>query len=60
MRRCRRYGLYVPVKEIHKSIRMTEKVYNYVMQQDGDNFSDKLANLVMDHARLTGRADISR
>lgn len=60
MRRCRRHGLYVPVKEIHKSVRMTEQVYSYIMQQDGANFSDKLADLVMDHARLTGRAEIRR
>lgn len=60
MRIRRLNGLCVPVKEIHKSLRMTEQVYNYVMQQDGDNFSDKLANLVIDHARLTGRAEIRR
>lgn len=39
---------------------MTEQVYSYIMQQDGDNFSDKLANLVIDHARLTGHAEIRR
>lgn len=60
MRRRRINGLYFPAKEIHKSIRMTEQVYSYIMQQDGDNFSDKLANLVIDHARLTGHAEIRR
>lgn len=60
MRRRRLNGLYVPAKEIHKSIRMTEQIYSYIMQLDGANFSDKLANLVMDHARLTGRAEIRR
>lgn len=60
MRRRRLHGFYVPAKEIHKSIRMTEQVYSYIMQQDGANFSDKLANLVMDHTRLTGRMDIGR
>lgn len=58
MRRRRLNGLCVPAKEIHKSIRMTEQVYSYIMQQDGANFSDKLANLVMDHARLISRAEI--
>lgn len=60
MRRRRLNGLCVPAKEIHKSVRMTEESYNYIMQQDGANFSDKLANLVMDHARLTGCEEIER
>lgn len=60
MRIRRLNGLCVPVKEIHKSLRMTEQVYIYIMQQDGDNFSDKFENLVMDHARLAGRMDIGR
>lgn len=55
MRRRRLNGLYVPVKEIHKSVRMTEQIYDYIMQLDGDTFSGKFENLVTDHARLTCR-----
>ncbi len=42
-------------RNIQKSIRLDDRIYGYIMQQDGQNFSDKLENLVIDHARLTGR-----
>lgn len=45
-----RYG-----REIHKSIRMDGRVYNYIMQSDGRDFSDRLENLVIGHAGLTDR-----
>lgn len=60
MRRRRLNGLCVPVKEIHKSIRMTEQVYSYIMQLDGDTFSGKFEKLVIEHVRLTGRAEIEQ
>ena len=46
-------------REIHKSVRMDERIYNYIMQFDGRNFTDKLENLVINHAELTGHlADV--
>lgn len=39
---------------------MDDRIYEYVMRQDGKNFSDKLENLVLDYARLTGHLDIFR
>lgn len=60
MRICRRFGVCVPAKEIQKSVRMTEEVYSYIMQFDGDSFSDKFAKLVIDHAKLTGHSKIER
>lgn len=44
-------------RDVHKSIRMDSGIYNYIMQWNGKNFSDKLENLVLDHARLTGYLD---
>lgn len=41
-------------RKIQKSIRMDSRIYKYIMQQDGQNFSDKFENLVIEHARLTG------
>ncbi len=60
MRRCRRFGLYIPAKEVQKSVRITEEVYSYIMQFDGDSFSDKFAKLVINHAKLTGHTEIDR
>ena len=34
-------------KSIQKSIRITEEVYKYIDQQDGDGFNEKLCNMVM-------------
>lgn len=42
-------------REVHKSIRLDDRIYNYIMQLSGENFSDKLENLVIDHAKLTDR-----
>lgn len=44
-------------RQIQKSIRMDSRIYNYIMHQDGQNFSDKLENLVLNHVRLTGHLD---
>lgn len=44
-------------RDIQKSVRMDSGIYSYIMQQKGKNFSDKLENLVIDHARLTGRLE---
>lgn len=42
-------------REVHKSIRLDDRIYKYIMQLSGENFSDKLENLVIDHAKLTDR-----
>ena len=34
-------------KSIQKSIRITEEVYKYIDQQNGDGFNEKLCNMVM-------------
>ncbi|MCX4323796.1 MAG: hypothetical protein OSJ59_12620 [Lachnospiraceae bacterium] len=41
-------------RRIQKSVRMDSRIYDYIMQQDGQNFSDKLENLVIDYSRLMG------
>ena len=35
------------LKSIQKSIRITKEVYDYIDQQDGDGFNEKLCNMVM-------------
>lgn len=37
-------------KSVQKSVRLTPEVYEYIMVLPGDNFSDKLENLVISHA----------
>ncbi|MCX4353818.1 MAG: hypothetical protein OSJ60_19700 [Lachnospiraceae bacterium] len=44
-------------RRIQKSVRLDDRIYRYIMQHDGKNFSDKLENLVLDHVRLTGHLD---
>ena len=44
-------------RRIQKSVRLYDRIYRYIMQHDGKNFSDKLENLVLDHVRLTGHLD---
>lgn len=39
-------------KNIQKSVRFHPLVYEYIMSYRGDNFSDKLENIVVDHATL--------
>lgn len=36
------------LKSVQKSIRITPQVEDYINQQPGDNFSEKLSNLVFD------------
>ena len=36
------------MKGVQKSIRLTQRVYDYIEQYRGDNFCDKLQNLVLD------------
>lgn len=54
-RRC--LGNYIVTfrREIHKSIRLDERIYRYVMNMDGDDFTKKFENLVIDHAKMTDR-----
>lgn len=40
------------MKVVQKSIRLTQRVYDYIDHYRGDNFCDKLQNLVLD---LEGR-----
>ncbi len=42
-------------RNIHKSIRLDERIYRYVMSMDGDDFTKKFENLVIDHAKMTDR-----
>lgn len=42
-------------REIHKSIRLDKRIYRYVMSMDGDDFTKKFENLVIDHAKMTDR-----
>lgn len=44
-------------REIQKSVRMDNDIFVYIMQIEGKNFSDRLENFVLDHARLTGHLD---
>ena len=39
-------------KNIQKSVRFHPLVYEYIMSYRGDNFSDKLENIVVDHATV--------
>lgn len=43
-------------RDIHKSIRLDSRIYEYIMRVDGSDLADKLENLVIDHAQLTGKA----
>ena len=43
-------------KSVHMSVRLDCSIYEYIMSIDGNNFSDSLQNLVIDHAKLTGRS----
>lgn len=60
MRKYLGHSFHLVNRDIHKSVRMDDRIYEYVMRQDGKNFSDKLENLVLDYARLTGHLDIFR
>ncbi len=42
-------------RDVQKSVRLDARIYGYIMQSDGRNFTDKLENLVINHAELTGR-----
>lgn len=42
-------------KSVHVSVRLDRGIYEYIMSVEGVNFSDSLENLVIDHAKLTGR-----
>lgn len=42
-------------REVHVSVRLDHRIYKYIMSFDGNNFSDSLENLVIDHAKLTDR-----
>lgn len=42
-------------KNVHVSVRLDRGIYEYIMSIDGNNFSDSLENLVIDHAKLTSR-----
>lgn len=37
-------------KRVQKSVRLHESVYEYIMNIEGNNFSDKLENLVISHS----------
>lgn len=45
------------MRDIQKSVRLDSRVYRYIMQFEGSDFTDKLENLVIDHARLTGKSE---
>lgn len=40
------------VKRVQKSVRLNEYVYEYIMKIGGNNFSDKLENLVISHSDM--------
>lgn len=40
-------------RDVHKSVRMDDRIYRYIMKTDGSCFADKLENLVIEHAGLT-------
>lgn len=40
-------------RNVHKSVRMGDRIYKYIMRFEGSDFADKLENLVIHHARLT-------
>lgn len=39
-------------KTVQKSVRLLPEIYEYIMVLPGDNFSDKLENLVISHASM--------
>lgn len=42
-------------REVHVSVRLDHRIYKYIMSVEGNNFSDSLENLIIDHAKLTDR-----
>lgn len=44
-------------RDIQKSVRLDSRVHRYIMQLDGSDFADKLENLVIDHAKFTGKSE---
>lgn len=44
-------------RDIQKSVRLDSRVCRYIMQFKGSDFADKLENLVIDHAELTGKSE---
>lgn len=44
-------------RDIQKSVRLDSRVHRYIMQFNGSDLADKLENLVIDHARLTGKSE---
>lgn len=48
---------YVSFKrDVHKSVRLDSRIFRYIMQTGGSGFADSLENLVIEHARFTGRS----
>lgn len=43
-------------KDVHASVRFDSRIYSYVMGFEGRNFSDRLENLILDHAELSDRS----
>lgn len=43
------------IKNVHVSVRLDDRIYKYIMSVDGKNFSDKLENLVIEHAEISGK-----
>ena len=48
------------MKVVQKSIRLTQRVYDYIDHYRGDNFCDKLQNLVLDAEGRNGNDDTGR
>lgn len=46
------------LKGIQKSVRFHSFVYQYIMNFHGKNFSDKLENIIIEHANLTSNHDM--
>ena len=44
-------------KSVQKSVRLAPEIYEYIMVLPGDNFSDKLENLVISHASMVHKRD---
>lgn len=45
-------------KSVQKSVRLAPEIYEYIMVLPGDNFSDKLENLVISHASMDRKRDL--
>lgn len=57
VRRNKLVGVYTVnfKRDIQKSVRLDSRIYRYIMQSEGSDFTEKLENLVIDHAGFTDK-----